>query len=149
MSETMHGSCQCGGVRYEVTGPPMVSLVCHCRDCQKLSASAYSPTLVFPSEAFRVEGRLERWESRADSGTRKHAYFCPRCGNRIYHQDPDQPSTVRLKAGTLDGPIPAPQAHVWVSRKQPWVTLPDGVPTFEGNAVDLAAVLRRASREQG
>lgn len=142
---TMRGSCQCGQVTYEVTGPPLASIVCHCKDCQKLSASAWSTTLPFKADALEVRGRLKRWDRIADSGTPNAAYFCPECGNRIYHENPDDPRLRRLKAGTLDGdPIPAPQIHVWVSRKQPWVEIPDGVPAFAENApADLASVLGR------
>ena len=36
------GSCQCGNVNYEITDEPLVTYACHCRDCQKLSTSAFS-----------------------------------------------------------------------------------------------------------
>lgn len=143
------GSCQCGNVTYSSTESPLFCVVCHCKDCQKLSAAAFSPTVVIRAKTFSVSGELSRFESKADSGTTKHAYFCPRCGNRIYHSDPGAPEFVRLKAGTLDGmTIPAPVAHVWVSRKQPWVDIPADVAQFEGNVEDMAEVLRNAkSRE--
>lgn len=146
--EVMRGSCQCGGVTYEVTEPPLVSLVCHCRDCQKLSASAYSTTLTFRAEALRVHGELSRWQRIAESGTPNAAWFCPTCGNRIFHENPEDPSLRRLKPGTLDShPIPVPEIHVWVSRKQPWVEIPEGVPTFEKNASNLEAVIGRDVRD--
>ena len=46
----------------------------------------------------------------------------------------------RLKAGTLDdATIPQPQAHVWVSRKQPWVQIPQDMPCFDENLPPQAA----------
>lgn len=145
MTDPIKGSCQCGSVTYRATQPPLFCLVCHCKDCQKLSAAAFSPTVVFRADAFEVEGELARYETTADSGTTKHGYFCPKCGNRIYHLDPDAPQNVRLKGGTLDNvAIPAPIAHVWTSRKQPWVDIPRDVPQFEGNAENLGALLREA-----
>lgn len=139
----MKGSCQCGNVQYEAKAPPVLSVACHCLDCQKLSGTAYSVTLVFKAESFEVSGETNTYEAVADSGTPKIGHFCPACGNRIYHVDPTMPGSIRLKPGTLDNaPIPEPQCHLWVSRKQPWVEIPDDMPTFEENAVNLGQVLR-------
>ena len=87
MTESMRGSCQCGSVPYQTSEPPLFCLVCHCKDCQKLSAAAFSPTVVFRADAFSVRGKLARYETKSDSGKTKHGYFCPKCGNRIYHLD--------------------------------------------------------------
>ncbi len=128
------GSCQCGNVTYRATEAPVTCIVCHCTDCQKFSASAYGTTMVFRADALRIEGELKTWERIADSGNRNIAHFCPHCGNRIYHADSETPTLIRLKAGTIDsGKIPVPRMHVWVSRKQPWVTIPEGVPAHEKN----------------
>jgi len=128
----------------------VLTLVCHCRDCQKLSASAFSPTVVYRRAEISFEGELATYEGRADSGKRKVACFCPHCGNRIYHVDPEAPETIRLKGGTLDGgPIPEPQVHVWTARKQPWVEIPANLPQFPGNAENLGAVLRARRAKNG
>ncbi|MGK0171547.1 MAG: hypothetical protein ACI9W2_003277 [Gammaproteobacteria bacterium] len=138
------GSCQCADVTYSANEAPVLTLACHCKDCQKLSATAYSVTVLFREEAFSIEGELRAYESFADSGKRKIGYFCPRCGSRIYNLDPDAPKLVRLKPGTLDNTeIPEPQAHVWTSRKQPWVKIPAGTPTFDENASNLGRLMKR------
>ena len=36
----VHGSCLCGGVRYEVTAPFLRSNYCHCERCRKHSGAA-------------------------------------------------------------------------------------------------------------
>jgi len=149
VTESMRGSCQCGSVTYQTSEPPLFCLVCHCKDCQKLSAAAFSPTVVFRADAFSVRGKLARYETKSDSGKTKHGYFCPKCGNRIYHLDPDAPENIRLKGGTLDNAaIPTPLAHVWTSRKQPWVEIPAETPQFEGNAENLGQLLREAKRRR-
>lgn len=33
---TTTGSCMCGAVKYEFTGEPKVTALCHCTDCQKV-----------------------------------------------------------------------------------------------------------------
>ena len=41
MTAMRSGGCLCGAVRYESAGKPLFSLLCHCRDCQHQSGSAY------------------------------------------------------------------------------------------------------------
>jgi hypothetical protein len=126
------GACQCGQINYKITSPPLWVGVCHCTECQKLSASAFSITLVFASKSFEVEGELKHWERSSASGHRNIAHFCPTCGNRIYHTNPDQPEIIRLKGGTLSNTkIIRPSAHTWVREKQDWVTIPEGVEQFD------------------
>ncbi len=45
MAAELRGECQCGGIRYEVTGVPQQVVVCHCTDCQRQSGSAFGMTL--------------------------------------------------------------------------------------------------------
>ncbi len=128
----MTGSCQCGNIRYRVTEAPLVAVACHCDDCRKLSGSVYGTVLVLAAAALVVEGDLRVWQRIAASGRRNNAHFCPICGNRIYHQDPDAPHIKRIRSGTLDGvEIPEPRIHVFTSRKQSWVTIPDGTIQFD------------------
>ncbi len=39
------GGCQCGAIRYESEGQPIALYICHCRECQKQSASAFGISL--------------------------------------------------------------------------------------------------------
>ena len=51
MSAEIHsGGCQCGAVRFRLTGAPGTSSVCYCRMCQKASAS-HALALVSVGEA--------------------------------------------------------------------------------------------------
>jgi hypothetical protein len=52
------GGCLCGEIRFRVSAPPLLTMACHCRGCQKLSASAYSLTIAVPSEGFAVFASL-------------------------------------------------------------------------------------------
>jgi hypothetical protein len=128
----LKGSCQCGNIHYVASEAPLASLACHCTECQKLTSSVYSTVLVFKTEAISFHGELKAWERISQSGRRNVAYFCPVCGNRIYHFDPDMPEVTRVKSGTLDStPIPKPQVNQWISRKPAWVELNDDVPQFD------------------
>jgi hypothetical protein len=126
------GSCQCGNVRYQLLSPPLKVMACHCKECQKLSTSAFSLTALVATDTVVFEGELQQWERLAESGNKNYAKFCPVCGNRIYHFNPDQPEVIKLKAANLtDTSILKPEAHIWVSQKQAWFHIPDDVPQFD------------------
>lgn len=132
MSYPIEGSCQCGGVKYQLSEPPLMVIACHCKECQKLSTSAFSITAVVKSNSVKFEGEMVEWSRVADSGNTNGAKFCPGCGNRIYHFNPAEPDKIKLKPSTLsDTSILNPTAHVWVSQKQAWYEIPEGVQVFE------------------
>jgi hypothetical protein len=125
----LEGGCQCGFVRYRVEREPLGLAVCHCRECQRQSGSAFGISLAVPDGAFQlVSGALKTFEVKCDSGRIKTCAFCPECGTRIFHQTVGDMS---VKAGTLDDTSwLRPDSHYWTTRKQSWVLLPDGVPQF-------------------
>lgn len=126
------GSCQCGGVTYQLLAEPSMVAACHCKECQKLSTSAFSITAMVQASDFIVEGELKDWSRIAASGNIAAAKFCPTCGNRIYHYDPNNPDLIKLKPTNLsDTSIIQPTVHLWVSEKQDWFQIPDGVKVFE------------------
>ena len=132
MTYPIEGACQCGGVKYKLLAPPLLVVACHCRECQKLSTSAFSITAMVNSDAIEFSGEMKDWSRIAESGNVAGAKFCPCCGNRIYHFNPDEPDKIKLKPSNLsDTSIIKPTAHVWVSEKQEWYQLPEGVKIFE------------------
>lgn len=133
METPITGSCQCGEIRYVLKNEPLVTVACHCRDCQKLSASAFSLTMLITADSFELtSGKLKVFERPAELGGSALCYFCATCGNRVYHENPELAAIYRFKPGGLDDTSEIlPQAHVWTSRAQPWFELPDGVPAFE------------------
>ncbi|RTE65605.1 GFA family protein [Amphritea opalescens] len=132
MTYPIEGSCQCGGVTYTLLKAPKLIQACHCLACQKLSTSAFSVTAVVDASDIEFEGEMKEWRRPADSGNVSAAKFCPSCGNRIYHFNPDEPNSIKLKPSTLsDTSIIKPIRHIWVSQKQDWFEIPEGTETFE------------------
>ncbi|WP_427981814.1 GFA family protein [Agarivorans sp.] len=126
------GSCQCGNVQYELLEPPLMVVACHCKECQKLSTSAFSITAMVKTDSVQFHGEMKTWSRVADSGNTNGAKFCPTCGNRIYHFDPNEPDKLKLKPSNLsDTSIINPTVHVWVSEKQDWYQIPEGVKVFD------------------
>lgn len=133
MQYPLTGKCQCGNIEYQISQPFLKQLACHCTECQKLSATAFSISAIINQESFKlISGELATYTRIADSGLTNNCYFCPKCGNRIYHQNPDKPEIIRLKPGTLeDTSVINPSIHVWLQSKQAWVDIPEGVETYD------------------
>jgi len=126
------GGCQCGAVRYAITGPPTNLYICHCRECRKQSASAFGISLFVRREDFRLtQGKTKRWSRPADSGRMLHCAFCPDCGSRLWHEAAGEHDTISVKGGSLDQTLDLGEAiHVWTSRKLPGVLIPEHAAQF-------------------
>lgn len=127
------GGCQCGAVRYE-TAPPHEIYVCHCRECQKQSSSAFGISAMVRSADVRlVRGTLSRWSRGTDTGRSLACFFCPDCGSRVWHGDPERAAEISIKGGTFDAPLDLSDAiHIWTARKLAGVTIPPGARQFPG-----------------
>ncbi|CAI6333168.1 unnamed protein product [Periconia digitata] len=44
------GSCLCGAITYTLTGEPVTTVLCHCRNCQKSSGSSFQANLFYKQE---------------------------------------------------------------------------------------------------
>jgi hypothetical protein len=130
----MTGGCQCGKVRYEITGTPRSLYVCHCRECQKQSASAFGiSVIVRAADLCPLQGEVCSWLRPTDSGRTLVCFFCPNCGSRVWHGDRDQAEEISIKGGSLDEPPDLSDAvHIWTSRKLPGVIIPDRSQRYAG-----------------
>ena len=131
------GSCLCRGIRFEVRGELGSIAQCHCEDCRKANGTAFATNAPVARANFSLTsgaGLLERYQSSPG----KYRTFCSRCGSPLFSSRDDDPETLRLRIGTLDGdPRARPVLHGWVSDKAPWERLPDdGLPRFATGAAD-------------
>jgi len=71
------GSCLCSAIHYTYTGPPQVTALCHCLDCQKWSGGAYTSNIVVPRKDFKVsKGKPKNYVLKGDSGEENDHWFC-------------------------------------------------------------------------
>jgi hypothetical protein len=78
-SNPIVGGCQCGTVRYEITDDPVALYVCHCRECQKQSSSAFGISVIVKRSEFRVaRGEVKVWSRATDSGGTPQLCVLPR-----------------------------------------------------------------------
>jgi hypothetical protein len=134
MEYPIEGACQCGQLTYKLHESPKMVIACHCTECQKLSTSPFSVTAVFDSKDIEFQGEMKEWSRPADSGNTSSAKFCPSCGNRVYHYNPADANSIKLKLKPVnlsDDSIFEPTAHIWVAEKLSWYQIPEGVKVFD------------------
>jgi hypothetical protein len=127
------GGCQCGAVRYELAGPPVEIYVCHCRECQKQSASAFGISAFVRRVDFRLtQGTVKSWTRPTDTGRRLRCVFCPECGSRLWHErESEILPFMSVKGGSFDEPLDLGDAvHIWTSRRLEGVVVPEGTRQF-------------------
>jgi len=130
----LEGGCACRGIRYKLTATPLIVHACHCRDCQRVTGSAFVINIWIERKFVEV-GRAVPKSFRLTAGSGKHhdVFFCDTCGTYVwsrYHIAPGD--TLFVRAGTLDDPTAVrPDVHIFTRSKLPWLELPQGVPAFE------------------
>ena len=117
------GRCLCGAVTFTVTGEPLTTRVCWCRDCQHIGANG-TVNMVVPAEALQVHGTLTEYTLTADSGNRLTRHFCPGCGAHIHSVSSARPHLRVVRVGNLDDPSSVrPTMNVWTRSAPAWACL--------------------------
>jgi len=106
---------------------PFVSYTWHCRACQHITASAFATCIQVPVEALAIlSGSPNVFTRVADSGNTITTSFCKACGSALFAANSARPRTRTIYVGTLDRASEVEvNAHIWVSRRLPWVVLPE------------------------
>ena len=133
------GGCQCGRVRYELSGAPDHVSVCHCRMCQKASGG---PLMAFA----RVRKGALRWTRGQPASFRSSSLverqFCAACGTPLTYNLIEGPN-ISVTIGSLDDPEAArPVLQYSIEHTLSWfstITILPGKRTEEFITPDLAA----------
>ena len=128
----VHGSCLCGGVRFDLTEAPGKLTFCHCTTCKRISGGVGTANVGVHSAAVRIlQGRELLRTYQPDEGSSKT--FCSRCGSNLFGGGWPASPEVSVRLSALDTPFDRkPEAHLYVRSVAPWETLPDdGLERFE------------------
>ncbi len=107
----MRGSCHCGGVEFEVSGPLRPAIPCHCTQCRKWSGHYWAASSV-PLAGFQLtKAATLRWYRASDVAERG---FCERCSASLFWK-PLAEDRISFAAGALDGPSGLCRAEDWFS----------------------------------
>jgi len=116
------GGCLCGRVRYTLSGEPVFSGLCHCRNCQRYTGSAFETVVAYPAASVSVQGELKTYNDTGDSGQPVYRRFCPNCGSGVIAEAAMLPGMTLVLTGTLDDPATyVPAMEIYCSSAQPWV----------------------------
>lgn len=152
MTDTVHeGGCLCGALRYRVKGNGLMLSACHCTECQRTSGGAFGLSLIVLRDALELtKGSPKRFDKAYEDGRHKIFNFCADCSTRLWNEMPRVAQIYNVKPGTLDDANKwlTPVAHLWLSEKQPWVLVPDGVLHFDKQPEDFSPVLKAYAAQQ-
>lgn len=93
------GGCRCGRVRIAITAAPVMTAACHCAGCQRMSASAFSLTVMVPNGGFAVTAG-DPVLGGLKGGTRH--YFCPDCLTWMFTRPEGFDAFVNVRPTMLD-----------------------------------------------
>jgi hypothetical protein len=120
----IEGGCLCGKVRYSAEAEPAFVGVCHCKNCQRVSGSAFGTVIALPTQAVNMQGTLKAYADRGDSGKILSRRFCPECGSSVIEEAEAMPGMSMILAGTLDDASwVKPAMEIYCDSAQPWVAL--------------------------
>ncbi|KAI5893812.1 uncharacterized protein SCHCODRAFT_02700393 [Schizophyllum commune H4-8] len=122
------GACMCGAVAYTVTGAPMMSVVCHCPSCQKVSGSVFTSNLWCHKDQLAITKGARSLSTFADkntdSGKPFERSFCSKCGTPLFGTPMVDPSIRTVSTGSLDAESrarTAPTKEFYDHTKRAWL----------------------------
>jgi len=129
---SINGGCLCGQVRYSAETEPRFVGLCHCRDCQRFSGSAFAVVIALPKSALSVQGPLKSFTKAGDSGKPIHRLFCSECGASVMDEAEALPGMVMITGGTLDDQSwVKPTTQIYCASAQPWVQVGGEMKKFD------------------
>jgi hypothetical protein len=136
----IHGSCQCGKVRFRVeSDTPYPYMYCYCSICRK-TTGAITCNIMGKRDTLAVTGRRHlrchhavlREPGRHSRRSIGERWFCGACGSHLFVLDRRWPEGVWPNAAAVDTPLPRPPeyVHILVRYKPAWVPVPGAGPRF-------------------
>jgi hypothetical protein len=138
---TLRGSCLCGGVKYEITGPLQRVGNCHCSKCRKAHGAAFRSRARVRITDFKwVQG--ESLVTFFESSPGFQRGFCSVCGSPMINMpgpgsfsvmvNPGAAAEFGIALGSLDDdPGVRPEFHIFVASKAPWASITDDLPQYD------------------
>jgi hypothetical protein len=125
---SLEGGCQCGAIRYRVSGEPLLAALCHCTMCRRANAAPAVAWAMFrEAQVAFLRGRPTSYAS--SPGARRG--FCAACGSQISFTADYIPGLIDLTIGSFDHPeTVAPTLHYWDRERLPWLRFADDLPKY-------------------
>jgi hypothetical protein len=130
----LEGGCACGNIRYKLTASPLIVHACHCRDCQRITGSAFVINIWIEKRFVEAgPGAPKSFRLAGGSGQKHDVFFCENCGTYLWSYYEGAPGdALFVRAGTLDKPEAVqPDVHIFTRSKLPWLNLPKDALAFK------------------
>lgn len=131
MSDAINGSCLCGKIQFEVTGPFKSFFVCHCSRCRKATGSAHASNIFLSPEHIRwIKGEDQIRKFKLKSAKFFGRNFCPECGSPVPRVSEER-NIALIPAGTLEtDPDICPEKIIFWDDKAQWYEALSSTPRF-------------------
>jgi hypothetical protein len=115
----MHGGCRCGKVRFAIAAPPLLTAICHCAGCQRMTGGAYSTSVAVPTAGFALtQGETVIGGLHLDQARHHH---CDWCKSWMFTRIEPDLGFVNVRATMLDDPSWfTPFIETYTSEALPW-----------------------------
>jgi hypothetical protein len=125
------GGCLCGGVRFELSEPPVGASYCHCTRCQRRTGTAAAASARIAPGSLRITAGEDLIRSYEPPGGFAKD-FCSACGSALWSRSPEDPEVRGIRMGAFDtDPGVRPAYRQFVAYAAPWEPLPDdGLPRY-------------------
>lgn len=118
MTEPLSGGCQCGAVRYRLSGPLIEPGLCHCRMCQKATGNLFMAMVGSLLEHFSLTRGEQNWFRSSSQFERG---FCSACGTPLFLRK-IAGKGIGIALGSLDNPVLVkPVAAFGSQSRLPWL----------------------------
>lgn len=124
---SIHGSCYCKKIRFEVVGELRGIIYCHCAQCRKISGH-YLAASAAKNDELTVTGEVT-WFRSSDMAERG---FCGDCGTHMFWRA-DGENYTSIEAGAFDEETKLyGEKHIYVESKGAYYEINDGLPQYHG-----------------
>ena len=131
---TREAKCCCGACAIQVKGEPAINAICHCRNCQRRTGSAFGWSAYFKNEqVVATIGAFRTYSIKGDAGNEQsqERVFCGTCGTTLFWRSRDFEGLTGIAGGCFGEAAPLPEPTMTVSNETrcAWVGLPEGWET--------------------
>ena len=122
--KTYRGSCLCGDVTFEISGPLREVIACHCSQCRKTSGHYWAATQTENVHLILTSDVGIKWYRSSKTAERG---FCTTCGASLFWRV-DGETTTSIGAGCFDETGLSTAKHIYTKDKGDYYEIEPGVP---------------------
>jgi hypothetical protein len=117
----IEGECLCGKVRYSAETEPVFVGVCHCKNCQKGTGTAFASVVGLPKPSLDVQGDPQDVQRSRRQRQNIVPALLSECGSSVMDETEAIPNVVFIMTGTLDDASwVKPTMEIFLDSAQPW-----------------------------